>query len=164
MNEIYTETIVKRERVGALSTLQSFLSGAAIFCAFMGLTFAWIFLVGAALAGIGWFLLRQNTDVEFEYIQTATDLDIDKVIANSSRKHVLTVELKQVMVVAPLGSPELERFQGLKTRDFSAQKPTEPPYVMVCVTGGNKQRLLLQLNEKAFTSLKKAIPTKVFAE
>lgn len=164
MNEIYTETIVKRERVGALSTLQSFLSGAAIFCAFMGLTFALIFLVGAAIAGIGWFLLRQNTDVEFEYIQTASDLDIDKVIANSSRKHVLTVELKQVMVVAPVGSPQLEPFQGLKTRDFSAQNPNEPAYVMVCAVGGTKQRLLLQLNEKAFDSLKKAIPTKVFAE
>ena len=164
MNEIYTETIVKRERHSSMGTLQSFLSGAALFCLFMGLTFALIFLAGAVLAGIGWFLLRQNTDVEYEYIQTTSDLDIDKVIANSSRKHVLTVELKQVMVVAPLGSAQLEQFQGLKTRDFSAQNPSEPPYVMICVVGGTKQRLLLQLNEKAFDSLKKAIPSKVFAE
>ncbi len=164
MNEIFTETIVKRERIGALGTLQTVLSGAAIFFLFLGMTFALIFLVGAALAGIGWFLLRQNTDVEFEYIQTETDLDIDKVIANSSRKHILTVELKQVMVVAPVGSPELDRFQNLKTRDFSAQNPKEPPYVMVCAVGGNQQRLLLQLNEKAFNGLKKAIPGKVFGE
>lgn len=162
MNEIFTETIVKREGIRSAKTLQSILSSAALFCLFMGLTFALIFLAGAALAGIGWFLLRQNADVEFEYIQTETDMDIDKVIANSSRKHILTVELKQVMVVAPVGSSQLDRFQDLKTRDFSAQNPNEPPYVMVCAVGGNKQRLLLQLNEKALSSLKKAIPSKVF--
>ncbi|MBQ7330820.1 MAG: hypothetical protein IJW94_03395 [Oscillospiraceae bacterium] len=164
MADIYTETIVKRKPMPGGAALQGVLAVAAILAAMIGLYINVGLLVVAAAAGVGWYLVRQNAYVEFEYIHTNGDLDIDKVISNASRKRVMTVNLDHVEVVAPLESQELRRYNGSKARDFSAKNPQEPPYVMVYNQGGVKALLLLQLDDKMVKSLKKWMPGKVFTE
>lgn len=161
MTDIFTESIVRRKPMPGGSTLETVFKVLAIGCAILGLGVHFILLVPAAVFSVLWYLVRQNADVEFEYAHTNGDFDIDKVIANSSRKRVLSVDLSRVDVVAPMDSPELERYQGLKMADYSAKDPENPPYGMVCTLKDGKKLLVLQLDEKMLAGLKKWMPSKV---
>lgn len=161
MVDIFTESIVRRKPMPGGNALQSVCKVMTIGCAILGLGMHFILLIPAAVFGIGWYFVRQNADVEFEYTHTNGDFDIDKVIANSSRKRVLSVDLSRVDIIAPLDSPELERYEDLKRVDYSAKDPENPPYGMVCTLKDGKKLLLLQLDEKMLTGLKKWMPSKV---
>ena len=56
-------------------------------------TFVFIFAFGACW---GAFKLIQRSSIEYEYIFTNGDLDIDKIIARSSRKRVASVKCSAV--------------------------------------------------------------------
>lgn len=52
-----------------------------------------IMLILAAAAGYGTFFLFRSTKVEYEYTFTNGDLDIDKIIAQSVRKPMISVQV-----------------------------------------------------------------------
>lgn len=161
MVDIFTESIVKRKSMTGGSKLESLCKWLCLGSVGLLLGMSTIFIVPAAVFGVAWFFAHQNADVEFEYAHTNGDFDIDKVIANSSRKRVVSVELGRVDIVAPVNSPELERFANLKKADYSAKDPENPPYGMVCMVKGERKLLLLQLDEKMLESLRKWMPSKV---
>ena len=161
MKDIFTESVVKRKPMPGGRTLETACKVLAIGSAFLGLAVHTVMFVPAVLFAVAWYFVRQNADIDFEYAHTNGDLDIDKVIANSSRKRVASVDLGRAEIVAPVDSPELERYVGLKIADYSAKDPENPPYGMVCVVKGSRKLLLLQLDEKMLTSLKMWMPDKV---
>lgn len=80
---------------GALLTL--LLAGLALVVLFNGSPLG--FLFGAALAcasGFGTWRLFQNMQVEYEYTFTNGSLDIDKILAKTRRKELLTLEVRKV--------------------------------------------------------------------
>ena len=161
MVDIFTESVVRRKPMPGGNALAGVCKWLALGNVGLTLGMSAVFLVPAAVLGIAWYFLHQNADVEFEYIHTNGDFDIDKVISNSSRKRVVSVDLGRVDIIAPVGSPELERFEGLKKADYSAKDSENPPYGMVCMVKGNRKLLLLQLDDKMLASLKKWMPNKV---
>lgn len=161
MVDIFTESVVSRKPMPGGSALAGVCKWLALCSVGLTLAMSVIFLVPAAVLGIAWYFIHQNADVEFEYIHTNGDFDIDKVISNASRKRVASVDLGRMDIVAPVGSPELARFEGLKRVDYSAKDPENPPYGMVCLVKGERKLLLLQLDEKMLASLKKWLPGKV---
>lgn len=161
MKDVFTESVVKRKPMAGGSALETGCKVLTIALGLLGLCLRYALLIPAAVFGVAWYFIHQNADVDYEYAHTNGDLDIDKVIANSSRKRVVSVDLSRVEIVAPVDSPELERYVGLKIADYSAKDPENPPYGMVCVVKGNRKLLLLQLDEKMLASLKKWMPDKV---
>lgn len=161
MLDIFTESIVKRKSMVDGGKLESVCKWLCLGSVGLLLGMSTIFVVPAVVFGVAWFVVHQNGDVEFEYAHTNGDFDIDKVIANSSRKKVVSVDLSRVDIIAPVDSPELERFMGLKKADYSAKDPENPPYGMVCLVKGERKLLLLQLDEKMLESLRKWMPSKV---
>ena len=161
MLDIFTESIVKRKSMVDGGKLESVCKWLCLGSVGLLLGMSTIFVVPAVVFGVAWLIVHQNADVEFEYAHTNGDFDIDKVIANSSRKKVVSVDLSRVDIIAPVDSPELERFMGLKKADYSAKDPENPPYGMVCLVKGERKLLLLQLDEKMLESLRKWMPSKV---
>lgn len=161
MKDVFTESVVKRKPMPGGNVLQAILATIAIFSAMLGFSIHIAMLAVGAIFGVMWYLVRQNADVEFEYIHTNGELDIDKIIANSSRKRMVTVDLSRVDIVAPLDSPEIDRYYSLKTKDFSSKEPDQMPYVMVCTLKDGKKKLLLQLDDNMLESLRKWMPSKV---
>lgn len=161
MLDIFTESIVKRKSMVDGGKLESVCKWLCLGSVGLLLGMSTIFVVPAVVFGVAWLIVHQNADVEFEYAHTNGDFDIDKVIANSSRKKVVSVDLSRVDIIAPVDSPELERFMGLKKADYSAKDPENPPYGMVCMVKGERKLLLLQLDEKMLESLRKWMPSKV---
>lgn len=66
-------------------------------------------LVLIALLFWGAYLLIKNFDVEYEYICTNGDLDIDKITAKSRRKRLISIDLKNVLYFGLLNDKNLNK-------------------------------------------------------
>lgn len=160
MRYVYTESVIQKHTPVSTRILQILL--AVLTVLFLILTFTQpLLLVVAAIFGFAFYKVSQNTGVELEYVHTNDEFDIDKVMRSSGRKHLVSIDLNKVILIAPADSEELYAFQHLKETDFSDGKSEENLYVMVCVAGNEKRRLLLQLEPKMRSSLKQWIPSKV---
>jgi hypothetical protein len=64
--------------------------------------------IAAAALAVLFFFLKQKTYIEYEYIFTNGDVDIDRIIAAKRRKKVTRFDIRDVQIMAPLGSPFLD--------------------------------------------------------
>ena len=96
----FKEQIIKKENTGRDTTMRFLIAFASVALAFAIIMFAIMFrsflpiaffLGGLAIYG-GLHFIR-NLDLEYEYIFTNGDLDVDKVIAARSRKHLVTLKV-----------------------------------------------------------------------
>ena len=151
--DIYTESTVCRRLCASPRAVKRF---------FLILT---LLSVGLALLHLGFLFLtpifllmflwcRSNLEVEYDYIHSNDDLDIDKVVMGKRRKHILTVHLNQVLLFAPKLSDALDPYMTLPVMDFSSMRSSRDCYVMVCVANDMKRRLILEPDEKMLNSLK----------
>ncbi len=80
---------------------------------FMALAVPRLAVIGiflACLSVYGGFYLTQNLNLEYEYIYTNGDLDIDKIIAQRSRKRLITINIKDTSDIGLAdNAPDSER-------------------------------------------------------
>ncbi len=64
-------------------------------------------------------------ELDFDYSYTNGTIDIAKVFTKSSRKKYLSFEMKDVVVVAPVGTDPVRGYEGrgLKVLDCSSRNP-----------------------------------------
>ena len=107
--DTFKEFIVKKELTNSekLSRLFIGIAAAALGSAFFMLTFGTTLqllgLLAAALCLYGGWQLIVTFFVEYEYILTNFDLDIDKIINQSSRKRLCTIDLHKVTEYGKVG-------------------------------------------------------------
>lgn len=100
--DTFKEFIVKKELTGGEKLSRFFIGVAAValggtfFMFTLGTTLQVIGLVAAALCLYGGWQLIVRFFVEYEYILTNFDLDIDKIVNQSSRKRLCTIDLHKV--------------------------------------------------------------------
>ena len=129
MNESYVEQLIKQK-----TTLPTMVKRAAIsLLILLGLLLCWLSIAAIplllALIALTVWLLRR-TSLEYEYLYYAGDIDIDKIMGRQKRKRVLSTDIKNLEVLAPTGSVELQRYQNLKVVDCSTNTGN-PTYEMV---------------------------------
>lgn len=90
-------------------------------------------IVFIVLMIIDLFLIVNNNNVEYEYDYTNGSLEIAKIINNSKRKSVVTVESAQLKMVAAVGTNESLKYDHvkLKTYDCSAHNEEMKDYILV---------------------------------
>lgn len=54
------------------------------------------------------YFMRDNLRVEYDYIYTAGELDFDRIIANKKRKHIITLQVRDIIRVAPIEDSSYE--------------------------------------------------------
>lgn len=103
--------------------------------------------------------------MEFEYVFTSGDLDIDKIFNKNKRKRFITVDVRKFEIMAPVDSKdharELSNYQ--KIVDCSSGIKKENTYAAMVVRDGKREKLILEPNEKMLKAIKKYIPRKVMA-
>ncbi len=110
------------------------------------------------------FLMRR-LNVEFEYVFTSGDLDIDKIFNKNKRKHFITVDVRKFEIMAPVDSKdhaaELSNYQ--KIVDCSSGNKKDNTYAAMLVRDGKREKLILEPNEKMLKAIKKYIPRKIMS-
>ena len=102
--------------------------------------------------GFGIHYLTSQFNVEFEYIFTNGELDIDVIYNKQRRKHLLSVDAKNMEVFARANDES--RFASCaETLDFSSGVPNENTYAFATPHLGKKHKIIIEPNEKLLNAM-----------
>ena len=130
------------------------LAALVMFLAPLG-TFAFLLAVGA-IWGAVWLSKRLN--VEYEYIVTNGSLDVDKIVARSSRSRVLSCELSAVERFEKF-NPSAPPVGNYKKSVYACNADDPNACVLVVSEDGKGTRLLVfSPNERLLKAVLKGLP------
>jgi hypothetical protein len=125
--------------------------------------FFWIAIFGVIY---GAWLLFRTFRVEFEYIVTNGEMDVDKILGQQKRKRLVSVNFRDMEIMAPMGGDHKQEFENTsiqKTIDASASKDEKGAFFIVatCKKVG-RIRLIFTPDERILKSAQTVAPRKVF--
>jgi hypothetical protein len=165
--DIFLEKIVRRKKtaVDGVVIASIILSALIIIMFVSSLSFLAAFspLVIVGIGYLGYVFIR-NMNVEYEYIVTNGDLDIDMIIAQRKRKRVFSGNCKDFDVVAKMTSGQFNNNTDSIKKRINAVTAMDSPdvYFLTTVKDGSKVLVFFEPHPKMIESFKKYIPRKVF--
>jgi len=172
--DIFCEYIVKKKKETSdyLKILGVILGALILSYLVVGLVYSFLtFLAGFSFVfviGIFYYAYKliKNSSIEYEYILTNNELDIDKIIAKSARKRMLTVNFREIEICANIHD-ESKRNEYNNSTDktilkYYGDKDSLNLYFVDFYDGNNNMRLLFEPNEKIIKGIKTVNPGKVF--
>ncbi|MBO4391108.1 MAG: hypothetical protein J5825_09665 [Lachnospiraceae bacterium] len=168
LEDSYCEWLVAKKQTPVTTLLKVLIIIAGVFLLLVGLIFAgqtysFTLLLGVG-AMIGAFFLSKSLNIEYEYIFTSGELNIDKVTDQQRRKTVLKVDMQSIELVAKYQSGTMSSYrnnQDLKVTDYSSQKDPENVYALVCTGNENRGIYLFDPNEKMLKMMRNYAPRKI---
>lgn len=154
--EGYTEWIVKKK---ASLRDKGLLFGAVLGAILVSLVVLFFALptgwapLGFLLIAAVWYGIYRLTGifhVEYEYIMTDDEMDVDRITDKRSRKHVLSVSAKNIEMFRPFEEEYLKEITGeLRRVDVSSgQKEAQRYFIVAPDKEGKKLFLIFEPNEK----------------
>jgi len=161
MGDVFKEQIVKRKQ----TTKHTIIRIALIFVVTI------VFFVSFAL-GIGPFAVLITAGaifgalyihsffiIEYEYIFTNGELDIDIIYNRSRRKRVFSAHVNTIEVMAHVeDNNHVREFDSSQeTRDYTSGTITESTYAFLTPLGGKRLKVIIEPNEKMLAAFKTGI-------
>ena len=163
MNDTYVEVMVAKKKSPFLGAARIVLYALALVCFLLSFG-SGLFLIGTAVfAALAYFLLPRF-DIEYEYLYIDKEISIEKIMSTEKRKHVYTVDLNKMDVIAPVNSHELDSHKagGAKVLDFTSGEEDAKVYSIVYAAGGEGTVLVnFEPNEEMLRAIKNVFPRKV---
>ncbi len=166
--DVFMEKIVARKKtakdylkiVGLIVLGLILLYIVSLFGTFIG------FLLPLILVGIGYalYMLITSTNIEFEYIVTNGDLDIDQIIARRKRKRIFSCKAKDIELMDKVGSDEwkaAERQTGRKLLDCSQTLDSQGNWFILSDYKGQKLKVVFAPDQRMLKSMKRFNPSKI---
>ena len=168
--DTFVEQIVRVKRTG-----KDYLIVAAIWIGAFILSFALFFLMGfsagllsvPAIVGVAFVVwgavkLSTLTYVEYEYIFTNRDFDVDKIIAKSSRHRVISFKVPSVQKYGKY-NPEARISDSIKKVYYTCDKNSkEAMYIIAPVVKEGTIMLVFEPNERMAKALEDNLPRIAF--
>ena len=92
--------------------------------------------------------------IEYEYIYCDDVITIAKIINQSKRKNIASIETDNIELFAPIKSDELKHFSNLKKVDFASARKKGDVYGVVTPYQGNNSIIMLEPSEKMLSCMK----------
>ncbi len=172
MSDVFIEHMVRRKSDSRLVAVKLLIAVAA-FTAILAL-FALLMLVPSLLtfiplliAGVIWgaWILIRRRNLEFEYILTNGELDVDKIIARRTRKRVLSVDCRGFDILAPMTKEYLREYDSasIAKRVDASSSPESDRRWFAVFNGKDSARTLLifEPSEKMLEVFRRLIPRKM---
>ena len=162
----YCEYIVKKKNGGKELAIQALIvvAALAVFALFMVLgavipNFSMITTLLAFGALYGGYRLITNMNVEYEYIVTNGEMDIDKIIAKRSRKRLLTVNARTFERFGPFKEAD-HASENSANRVYACSTPNDPGCYYAVLNHQTMGHILLVFtpNDNVLNNLKTYIP------
>ena len=162
MNEAYYEIMVAKKKSPMLKVAQIV---TALMCGFFALTMFMGLIWGiilAAVFGVASYFITLYSNVEYEYLYVDKELQIDCILGRSKRKRRETLDLNELVVLAPVRSHELDRYRNgnYKKADYSSgEAANEQKKYMLIV---NDKQIIFEPTEELVKTIHMFAPRKVF--
>ncbi|MGM9937658.1 MAG: hypothetical protein ACI38A_09950 [Candidatus Ornithomonoglobus sp.] len=174
MNDIFLENLVplkkdaKDKVIIGLTVFGGVILTLFLFACMLGISFAAVtseqlqkissmtFSIGLLLVAFVWYgayLIINTRNVEYEYIVTNNELDIDKVMSKKGRKHLITIDVKNATCMGRIDDDSCNSVyknppEGVKILDYSANSKTSFTYFIDCTVDETRKIVLCQLTNK----------------
>ncbi len=164
MNDTYVEVMVKRRTSPFLGPGRILSYALAIACLLIAILGSFVFFIGAIIfAAVAYFVIPRF-DIEYEYLYIDKEISIDKIMSKEKRKHVYTVDLNRMQLMAPVTSHELDsyRARGVKSYDFTSGTEDANKYSIV-YEGASEGTVLVDIepNGEMLRAIKNVFPRKI---
>lgn len=183
MEDIYLEYLIKKKKDGKQMTIiAAIIAGAVIVSAALlvlvfALAFAavgtsfgsFIFSIGLVLIAMAWYgayLLINMQNIEYEYILTNSELDIDKVLSKKGRKSFVSFDFKNIITCAAVDDNEhnsdYKNITPDKTYDAIGDRERGNIYFADFQDDNGRNRVLFQPTSKMIQAAWKFNPRNIF--
>ncbi|NLW03570.1 MAG: hypothetical protein GX027_09990 [Clostridiaceae bacterium] len=163
--DVFIEKIVRRKKTPLDITYMVMLFIAALLASYFTFLFLGAFapMVIAGLFYLAYYLSSMR-NIEYEYIVTNGDLDIDMIINQRKRKRVFTANCKEFEVVARVDSDQYTSHirQAKTVLDYSSNDPKAEKWFIFLAHEGDPRMILFEPEERMIDNLRIFIPRKVF--
>ena len=161
MSDSYTEQLVKQNASSTMMFKKIGLIIAIIICALIAIVVP-VLVIIPALGIVGLiYLWRRWSSVEYEYLYFNGELDIDRIMGREARKRLISISAKDMEVLAPTGSAQLQPYQSLKVYDCSS-KTDNKTYEIVAKLKDQNVRVIFEPNDTILQGMRLYAPRKVF--
>lgn len=117
--------------------------------------------IGLLLVAGLWYLVYigiSSRNIEYEYTVTNNELDIDKVMSKRGRKHLVTVDVKEIACMGRIDDDEINGVyknppEGVKVLNYSAMSQHSSTYFIDCRVDEKHAIVLCQLTQKMIDAL-----------
>ena len=165
MSDLYSELLVKKEPTAKDSIVKYGMIVLTVLAVGAGLFISPILLLVAVALGVASYFVIPRTDLEYEYLFVNGEFDIDMVMSKSKRKKVMSMNLSEADLVAPLDSHRMDYYNGnsrLKTLDYSSGNPEHKRFAIIMKAGGENSRIIIEPDDEMAKAIKNSAPSKVF--
>ena len=123
-------------------------------------------LILCIAAGVAYYFLSLNANIEFEYQYCDREITVDKILNKSRRKNVAKYEVDKLEILAPSHSHHLDdyRNRNLKNTDYSARVKDRKPDPTYTFIYDGKERVVFEPNAEFVNAVKSIAPRKVFMD
>ena len=117
MNDSYKELLVSKEQgvkdklIRVVSIIPTVLAGLLTLLTGNIL----IFIIAVAFGVLDYFVF-QWTSIEYEYLYLDKEITIDKIMAKTRRKRVLTIDVNKIEILAPEKSYQLDSYRNRQVK------------------------------------------------
>ena len=167
MSDLYSEFLVKKESTAKDAIVKYGLIVLTVLAAGAGLFINPLLLVLAIALGVACYFVIPRTDLEYEYLFVNGEFDIDMVMAKSKRKKVMSVNLSEADLIAPMNSHKMDYYnnnQKMKVYDFSSGNAEHKRFAMIIRDNGESCKVILEPDEKMIQAIRSSAPSKVFLD
>ena len=158
MSDLYSELLVKKEPTAKDSIVKYGMIVLTVLAVGAGLFISPILLLVAVALGVASYFVIPRTDLEYEYLFVNGEFDIDMVMSKSKRKKVMSMNLREADLVAPLDS------HRLKTLDYSSGNQQHRRFAVIIKSGGENCKIIIEPDEQMAQAIKNSAPSKVFLD
>jgi len=164
--DVFVEYIVKKKNGAKELALQVLIVVGAIalflLMMYLGAMFTVVSMVTTLLAFgalYGGYLLITNMNVEYEYIVTNGEMDVDKIIARRRRKRLITANARSFEKFGPFRAADHQNEQ-YQNRIYACSTPDDPGcfYAVFNHAKLGKTLLVFSPNDRVLNAMKTFIP------
>ena len=132
MNDSYKELLVRREKSTKDTLLRVVSIIPTVLIGFLTLlTGNILFFIVAVAFGVLDYFVFQWTDIEYEYLYLDKEISIDKIMAKTRRKRVLTIDVNKIEILAPENSYQLDSYRNRQVKKISHKSSATPNAVQL---------------------------------
>lgn len=183
MEDIYLEYMIKKKKTGGQKAIIAAVIavGIVLSCAMLLAIYAvafalagtqygsFSFSIGLVLIALLWYgayLIISMQNVEYEYILTNSEMDMDKIMSKKGRKHLVSFDFKEISVCANIQDNEHNHdYKNVtvdKTYDIVGDKNGGNIYFADFTQDNQRVRVLFQPTYKMINSAKRFNPRNIF--
>jgi len=163
--DIFCEHIVKRKKQKVDRILEVIVILVALYLSWLAFAMNSIFKTFTLLviAGIWYgavYLIRRK-DIEYEYILTNNNLDIDRIFAKRTRRRITSIDLAKIDYIRPIEENDYQPNPELTDHNLCECKASDETYVLVFPREGKVHRVFFTPSNKMKLKMKEVNPARV---